>query len=52
NETSPVALWHLGLAAAEAGNGDQARNLWSRILALIPDDSSDRDAVQRAIDSL
>ena len=52
NETSPVALWHLGLAAAEAGNGDQARDLWSRLLALIPDDSSDRDAVQRAIDSL
>ena len=49
---NPVALWHLGLAAAEAGNGDEARNIWGRLLALIPAGSSDRDAVQQAIDSL
>ena len=52
NETSPVALWHLGLAAAESGNRDAARDFWGRLLTLIPADSSDRDAVQRAIDSL
>jgi cytochrome c-type biogenesis protein CcmH len=52
DEQSPVALWHLGLAAAETGSGDEARGYWSRLLALIPADSSDRDAVQRALDSL
>ncbi len=52
NETSPVALWHLGIAAAESGDQDAARDFWGRLLALIPAGSSDRDAVQRAIDSL
>ena len=52
DENSPIALWHLGLAAAEGGNQDQARDYWGRLYALIPAGSSDRDAVQRAIDSL
>ena len=52
DENSPVALWHLGLAAAEASNGDEARGFWSRLLALIPAGSNDRNAIQRAIDSL
>ena len=52
DENSPVALWHLGLAAAEAGNRDQAHDFWGRLLAVIPAGSSDRAAVQRAIDSL
>lgn len=52
DENSPVALWHLGLAAAEAGNRDRAYGFWERLLALIPADSNDRSAVQRAIDSL
>lgn len=49
---SPVALWHLGLASAESGKNDDARDFWDRLLALIPADSNDRAAVQRAIDSL
>lgn len=52
NGTSPVALWHLGLASAESGDPDRARGYWGRLLALIPAGSSDRDAVQRALDSL
>ncbi len=52
DENNPVALWHLGLAAAEAGNRDRAYGFWERLLALIPADSNDRSAVQRAIDGL
>lgn len=49
---SPVALWHLGLAAAQTGYGAEARELWGRLLAVIPPGSSDFDAVQGAIDNL
>ena len=52
DSASSLALWHLGMAAAEAGNRDEAIDFWGRLLALIPAGSSDRDAVQRAIDSL
>ena len=52
DKNSTVALWHLGLAAAEAGRRDQARDLWGRLLALIPAGNSDRAAVRQAIDSL
>ena len=46
------ALWHLGLASAETGDTELARDFWGRLFALIPAESGDRDAVQRAIDSL
>jgi cytochrome c-type biogenesis protein CcmH len=49
---SPVALWHLGLAAAQTGYDAEARELWGRLLAVIPPGSADFDAVQGAIDSL
>ncbi len=49
---SPVALWHLGLAAAQTGYDTEARELWSRLLAVIPPGSADFDAVQGAIDGL
>lgn len=52
DENSPVALWHLGLAAAEAGDSDEARDFWDRLFALIPAGSNDRNAVQSALDSL
>ena len=47
-----AALWHLGLADAESGNTAGARALWRRLLALLPSDSPDRPAVERAIDRL
>ena len=49
---SPVALWHLGLAAAQTGSTDEARELWGRLLAVLPPGSADADAVQDAIDGL
>jgi len=49
---SPVALWHLGLAAAQTGYTDEARELWGRLLAVLPTGGTDFDAVQDAIDSL
>ena len=49
---SPVALWHLGLAAAQTGYTDEARELWGRLLAVLPTGGTDFDDVQDAIDSL
>lgn len=33
------ALWHLGLAEAEAGNREETKVLWRRLLRLLPPDS-------------
>ena len=49
---SPVALWHLGLAAAKGGKPAEARAFWNRLITVLPAGSSDQAAVQRAIDSL
>lgn len=49
---NPVVLWHLGLAAAQAGNAAEARAFWDRLLALLPPGSTDHAAVKRALDSL
>jgi cytochrome c-type biogenesis protein CcmH len=49
---SPVALWHLGLAAAQTGDTDEAGELWGRLLVLLPPGGTDFGAVQDAIDSL
>lgn len=39
---APEALWVLGLAAAEAGRGDEAGEFWGRLVALLPPDSDER----------
>jgi cytochrome c-type biogenesis protein CcmH len=49
---SPVALWHLGRAAAESGYDDEARALWQRLLAVLPPGGEDYDIVRGAIDGL
>ena len=49
---SPVALWHLGLAASQNGYAAEARELWGRLLILLPPGSADFEAVQGAIDGL
>ena len=49
---NPVALWHLGLAAAESGDDGEARTLWQRLLALLPPGGADHDIVRRALDAL
>ena len=37
----PDALWFLGLAASEAGRGEETVALWTRLLALLPADSEE-----------
>ncbi len=39
---APEALWFLGLAAAEAGRGDEAGEFWGRLVELLPPDSDER----------
>ncbi len=47
-----AALWHLGRAEAENGNAAGARDLWQRLLALLPADSPDRASLDEAIAGL
>lgn len=47
-----AGLWLLGRAEAEDGNADAARALWGRLLAQLPPDGPDHDAVKGAIEAL
>lgn len=49
---NPEGLFFGGLIAARRGDSDQARTLWSELLAALPGDSPIRDAVQRRIEAL
>jgi cytochrome c-type biogenesis protein CcmH len=46
------ALWFVGLAEAQAGNTAQAKEMWSRLLALLPQDAPERAEIQQRIDGL
>jgi cytochrome c-type biogenesis protein CcmH len=46
------ALWYVGLAEAAAGRPDAARDLWTRLLALLPQDSADRREVAERLGAL
>jgi cytochrome c-type biogenesis protein CcmH len=46
------ALWFMGYAEAAAGRPDGARDYWRRLLALLPADGEDSEAVREAIDTL
>ncbi len=45
----PDALWYLGLSAAQAGRMPEARNLWLRLLPLLPLESGERKMVAGAL---
>jgi len=47
-----AALWFVGLAAAERGDGATARAHWERLLALLTPGTDEHQAVQAALDSL
>jgi cytochrome c-type biogenesis protein CcmH len=49
---NPDALFFLGVAEAQTGNPRKARDLWTRLLVLLPEGSEDRAEVQRQIDGL
>lgn len=46
------ALYYLGVADAEAGNIPSARARWTRLLAVLPQDSPDRAQLQKELDAL
>jgi cytochrome c-type biogenesis protein CcmH len=46
------ALWYVGLAEAAAGRPDAARDLWTRLLDQLPQDSADRREVAERLAGL
>ena len=46
------ALWYVGIAEADAGRADKARELWSQLLAQLPEKSPERSAVEQRIAGL
>jgi cytochrome c-type biogenesis protein CcmH len=49
---NPVALFHLGQAAAQGGDAAAARAHWQRLLAQVPADAPQRAQLQRLLDRL
>jgi len=49
---NPLGLYYDGLIARANGKVDAARQLWQRVLALLPAGSQQRSALQREIDGL
>ena len=49
---NPAALFHLGQAAAEAGDAAAAREHWQRLIAQVPADAPEHAQLQRLIDQL
>ncbi|HWT99947.1 MAG TPA: tetratricopeptide repeat protein, partial [Terriglobales bacterium] len=49
---NPLGLYYGGLVARAGGRTDEAKQLWQRVLALLPAGSDQRAAMQREIDGL
>ena len=49
---NPAALFHLGEAAARAGDVAAARDHWQRLIAQVPADAPERARLQRLLDQL
>lgn len=52
NPDQPLALWHLGLAAAQDGRPEEARREWGRLLAQLPPNDEDARMIRSAMDAL
>jgi cytochrome c-type biogenesis protein CcmH len=52
NPQEPMALWFLGIAAAQDRQPDEARRYWDALLAQLPQPSDDARMVQGALDTL
>lgn len=48
----PMALWYLGLAAAQSGHADEAKQRWHALAEQLPKESNDRRMVEAAIATL
>ena len=51
-QVSVAALWYVGLAEADSGHKDVARDLWSRLLAEMPANAPGRDEVEQRLAAL
>jgi cytochrome c-type biogenesis protein CcmH len=49
---NPLGLYYGGLVARAQGDNKDAKELWLKVLALIPEGSAQRDSLQHEIDSL
>jgi cytochrome c-type biogenesis protein CcmH len=49
---NPLGLYYGGLVARAEGDNKAAKELWLKVLALIPEGSAQRDSLQHEIDSL
>jgi cytochrome c-type biogenesis protein CcmH len=49
---NPLGLYYGGLVARAKGDNEAARDMWLKVLALMPQDSPQRASLQREIDSL
>lgn len=49
---NPEALYYLGLDAARAGRVDEARGMWRRLRAVLPENSPDRERLEKLIEAL
>jgi len=49
---NPLGLYYGGLVARAEGDSAAAKEMWLKVLALIPEGSAQRDSLQREIDSL
>ena len=48
----PEVLWYLGVVAARAGQRDEAKAEWQRLLTLLPPDSEDHKTVAEALQAV
>ncbi|MEA1649827.1 c-type cytochrome biogenesis protein CcmI [Nitrospirillum sp. BR 11164] len=49
---NPQALWYLGLDAVEGGRKAEAKDLWGRLLPLLPEGSDDRKELEGRLKAL
>ena len=49
---NPLGLFYAGVVARAEGRSDEARELWGKVLLLMPEGSAERQQLQREIDTL
>jgi cytochrome c-type biogenesis protein CcmH len=49
---NPLGLFYAGVVARAEGRPDEAKTLWEKVLALMPDGAPEREQLQREIDTL
>ena len=49
---NPLGLFYAGVVARADGRADEAKALWEKVLALMPEGSPERQQLQREIETL